>query len=292
MNAKYFKNNWDEIVTFLKDSKGEMIHQVNKGEIKKIDRGIIHNNAPKDVAIRLFGINKWNNENHIDIAIHIHLNDYPRDNTSSAGKYSGISIYIPERQYMNSTTTNAIASTIFKRLSKYNAISNMPIENSGVVEEQDLIAIGVNNTLDAPSMLIEYGYIYEPQFSDPSVRESTLRDLAFQTYLGIQDFFGSGNDVSLAYDTLALPYSWKEDTDKNSKNKTEVFALQTALMLEGMYPPKDKSKNDCPRTGKFGPCTANALNSFQNRYGIKNETDVVGEQTKKILNNLYSIHVK
>ena len=285
----YFKNNWNEINSFVKESKDEMVRLINEGEVKKDIDGIIHNKAPQDVAVRLYGINKWNNENKVDIAIHIHFNDYPRENKDVPGKYSGIAIYVPEKQYSNGTTTNVIANSLFKRLSKYNAVSNLPKENLGIIEEQELIAIGADNTLDAPSMLIEYGYIYEPQFTDSIVRESTIRDLAFQTYLGIQDFFGSSKDVSFAYDTLMLPFLWQKNIDKNSLNKTDILALQTALLLEGVYPPNDKTKNDCPRSGNIGPCTLNALNSFQKIYGIKGETDKVGNKTKKVLNNLYSV---
>lgn len=289
---KYFDEHWNEIISFIKQNKSEMIRLVNNGTVVKNVDGVIHNSAPQDVAIRLFGINKWVNENKIDIAIHIHFNDYPRRNASIAGDYSGFSIYVPERQYSNSTTTRVVADTVFKRLAKYNAVSNLPKEDAGVVEEQDLIAIGANNTLDAPSMLIEYGYIYEPQFADPSVRASILKDLAFQTYLGIQDFFGSGNDVSLAYDTLVLPYLWNENLNKNSDNKNAVLALQTAFLLEGVYPGEGRTKNDCPRTGRFGPCTANALSVFQNKYEIKNEKGIVGDQTKKVLNKIYSVQVR
>lgn len=288
----YFKNNWSEIETFVKESKEQMLHLVNDGSVKKITEGVIHNTAPQNVALRLFGINKWSNENQIDIAIHLHFNDYPRRNQGAAGKYSGFSIYVPERQFSNSTTTKAIADSIFKRLSKYNAVSDFPPEESGVIEEQELIAIGSYNTSDAPSMLIEYGYIYEPQFADPEVRDVIIRDLAFQTYLGIQDFFGSGNDVSLAYDTLILPHVWKENFNKSNAPIEEALALQSALMLEGVYPPANKTKNECPRSGAFGPCTSSALSAFQSKYGIMNEANSVGEETRKTLNNLYSSSIR
>lgn len=285
---KYFDENWDAILDFVKENKNEMVRLVNGGSVTKVTDGMYHNAAPRNVALRLYGINKWNNENNIDIAIHVHFNDYPRKNPSVAGKYSGLSIYVPEKQYSNSTTTRAIADTVFKRLSKYNPISNLPKETDGIIEEQELIAIGSYNTLDAPSMLIEYGYIYEPQFADKNVRDSTFRDLAFQTYLGIQDFFGSGNDVSLTYDTLMLPYKWENNINRNTLDKNPVLALQSALILEGLYPPREKNKNDCPRTGKFGPCTIEALSTFQKKYGINGENEMVGEQTKKILNEKYS----
>lgn len=289
---KYFKDHWDDIVAFIKENKEQMIRLVNNGSVRMATEGISHSSAPQNVAIRLFGINKWNNENAIDIAIHIHFNDYERRNLSAPGEYTGLAIYVPEKQYSNSATTKAIANSVYKRLSKYNAVSNFPKEDVGVVEDQELIAIGSRNTLDAPSMLIEYGYVYEPQFSDPTVRDSTLKDLAFQTYLGLQDFFGGPNDISIAYDTLMLPHSWIGDISKKNADKNDVLALQSALIVEGVYPPSDKSKNDCPRTGRLGPCTLSALNQFQNKYGIKDEVNIVGEQTKKVLNDRYSARVR
>jgi N-acetylmuramoyl-L-alanine amidase len=289
---KYFDNHWNDIKTFFNERKDEMLRLVNNGSVFKVDNGVYHVSAPQDIALRLYGINKWVNDNKVDIAIHIHFNDYPRKNNSIPGNYSGLAIYIPEKQFSNSTTTRAIADSVFKRLSKYNAVSNYSSENSGVIEEQNLIAIGSYNTVDAPSMLIEYGYIYEPQFTDDEIRSSTLQDLAFQTYLGVQDFFGGGNDVSLAYDTLMLPHDWKNNLSKNDANKTDVLALQSVLLLEGLYPPQDKTKNDCPRSGKFGPCTTDALTDFQKKYGIKGEGDTVGEKTKKVLNTKYSFQLK
>ena len=290
--ANYFNTYWNDIISFFKERKSETLHLVNSGTVKKIENGLIHNSARQDVALRLYGINKWSNENKIDIAIHIHFNDYPRKNSSEAGKYSGLAIYVPEKQYANSTTTGAIADSIFKRLAKYNAVSDFPREEDGIVEEQDLIAIGSYNTLDVPSMLIEYGYIYEPQFADPIVRDSTLKDMAFQTYLGFQDFFGSGNDVSLAYDTLMLPYNWTGDITASNSNKSDVLALQSALLVEGSYPPQSKTKNDCPRSGKFGPCTISALAAFQKKYGIDGNGERVGSETRKVLNERYSVQLK
>ena len=137
-----------------------------------------------------------------------------------------------------------------KRLSKYNAISNMPKENSGVTEDQDLIAIGTFNTLDAPSMLIEYGYIYETQFADVKSREMILKDLAFQTYLGVQDFFDAPDNPAIAYDTVMLPHLWKDSFDIKNFDRGDVLSLQTALTVEGFYPGEGKTKNDCPITGK------------------------------------------
>ncbi len=119
-----------------------------------------------------------------------------------------------------------------------------------------------------------------------------MKDLAFQTYLGLQDFFGGDNDISVAYDTLMLPYKWSGDITKDKANKEDVLALQTALIVDGFYPSKGKTKNDCPRTGTFGPCTIEALTNFQKVYDINNEKGKVGQLTKSVLNSRYSLQLK
>ncbi len=286
---EYFKTHWNDIIAFFKDNKQETLHFIETGKTTRPVAIVTHNKARPDVALRLYGINKWENENAVDIVIHVHFNDYPRRRGAQPGEYSGFSMYVPEKQYANSPTTKAVAETIFKRLSKYNAVSNLPAEDVGIIEEPDLIAIGAYNTTNSASMLIEYGYIYEPQFTNSTVRSDTLKDLAFQTYLGLQDFFGSGNDVSLTYDTLMLPHSWKSELSSAKGASDDVLALQTALILEGLYPGNGKTKNDCPRSGIIGPCTLGALDAFQKKYGIKGEDNIVGEKTQGLLNSKYSV---
>lgn len=284
--SKYFNEHSDQVVNFINKHQDDMSQMVSDGSVIKIDNGIKHNNAQKDAALRLYAINMWANENKVDIIIHIHFNNYPRKNMKSIGDYSGFAIYVPEKQYSNSATTLAIATEIYKRLSKYNAISDLPKENVGMVEEQNLIAIGAYNTLDAPSMLIEYGYIYESQFNDGVIQGLILKDMAFQTYLGLQDFFEKQNVGG--HDTLLFPHTWEETTTDTKIDRRDILALQTALITEGLYPPQQKSKNDCPRTGYFGKCTLDALGEFQKKYDIEGERNIVGSQTKKILNSLFS----
>ena len=104
----------------------------------------------------------------------------------------------------------------------------------------------------------------------------------------IQDFFGNQNSV-YKYDTLVLPHLWDSSLTEETAEKGDILALQTALIIDGAYPPKGRSKNDCPRTGNFGDCTLEALEIFQNKYKISGEEDVVGKKTREILNGLYSI---
>ena len=287
--AKYFRDGWDEISAWDKAAHQEISRLIAIGDHKKVSSKVIHNTAPTNVALRLYGMTKWANENDVDIIIHVHLNDYPNHPRAQAGKYSGFAIYVPESQYDNSTTTKALAESVFKRIVKYNPVSNFPGESSGIIEEPDLIAVGANNTSDAPSMLIEYGYIYEPQFVNPLLRKAALRDLAFQTYLGLQDFFDPKAVVgdSAAFDTLLVPTKWNAEISKTSTSSPEIYALQTALVIDGLYPPKDKKLIDCPRTGSLGPCTLQALDDFQRRYGITDEKGTLGPKTRSVLNSRF-----
>ena len=282
----YFKHSWDQIISWQKDHRQEALRSVLK--TPQPTPKVYHNSAPDDVAYRLYGITKWSNENAIDIALHIHFNDYPGHPWKVPGEYTGFSIYTPEAQYANSTTTRALAETVFRRLQKYNPVSDFPGESDGIVAERELIAVGANNTADAASMLIEYGYLYEQQFTDSHARELALKDLAFQTYLGLEDFFNPKNPsvAASAYDTLLLPHTWKGPIADDSQAIGEIYALQTALLVDGVYPPGAKSMNDCPRTGKIGPCTKTAVQSFQKKYGISEKG--VGEKTILQLNKKYS----
>ncbi|MEN9524576.1 MAG: putative peptidoglycan binding domain [Candidatus Parcubacteria bacterium] len=284
----YFKNSEKAIVEWQKDYKAESVQQISMG-LPLPPPKVYHNNAPPGVANRLYGITKWSNENAVDVAIHIHLNDYPGHGQRVAGKYSGFSIYTPEEQYFNSKSTRAVSESIFKRLQRYNPVSDLPGESDGIVPERELIAIGANNTADAASLLIEYGYIYEPQFVNPDARDLALKDLAYQTYLGLEDFFNPNGlkNLAITYDTLMLPYTWKETLSPNSKNIADIYALQTALSFERVYPPANRSKNDCPRTGRIGPCTEQAIKDFQKKNGLE-ITGIVGPQTLEVLNRIYS----
>ncbi len=287
--SSYFASGMSAIAAWRSNYENEMSQMIALGSTTLANPKVIHNSVPDNVALRLYGITKWANENNIDITIHIHFNDDPTRSGDSPGKFSGLAVYVPVAQYENSTTTHAIADAVFKRLSKYNAVSNLPAESAGVVDDPELIAVGANNTADSASMLIEYAYIYEQQFADPATRSLAIKDLAYQTYLGLEDFFNSrdARALGLTYDTVALPYNWKNPISVAGTQGPDVFALQTALSIDGEYPPIDKSKNDCPRSGKLGPCTKTAISAFQEKYGITGEDGAVGSKTLQLLNQHY-----
>ncbi|MBU6232055.1 MAG: N-acetylmuramoyl-L-alanine amidase [Patescibacteria group bacterium] len=188
----YFRDHWEEIKSWVQAHKDEVISLERLGQFVRVAPSVLHNDTPYDGAIRLYGIDKWVDDNGIDIVIHIHFNDYPGHALGVPGRYSGFAIYVPQREFDNSTTSRALADSVFQELSKYNKVSDLPGESSGVVQDQDLIAVGAYNSVDAASMLIEYGYIYEPQFINGKARRSAaLESLAEETYRGIQDFFAS-----------------------------------------------------------------------------------------------------
>lgn len=286
--ASYYKDNWNEIEEWRKASRDEFSLMVLTGSTTRTYSTVGHNAAPENTSLRLYGLTKWSNENKIDIVIHVHFNDNRRSNTNKPGNYSGFSIYVPSSQYGNSATTKAIANTMLNRLEKYNPKSNLPTESNGVIDEPELTAIGSNNTSDAASMLIEYGYMYEPQFQYSPVRDMAIKDLAFQTYLGLQDFFDPSDDNNLSglSDTSVMPYRWNVPSALSGSKiaSPDIFALQTALTFDGVYPPNGKNKNDCPRTGIAGPCTRTSLDIFQNKYGIVGEKGIVGLKTLEVLN--------
>jgi len=291
--ADYFRTQWASIIDWEKSYSTEMSHLISIGATSKPTSTVYHNKAPEDVALRLFGITKWANENSIDLMIHVHFNDAPDHKPGTVGDHSGFAIYVPSAQYDNSTSTHAIADTVFKRLSKYSPVSDLKGESGGIVDEPELIAVGVNNTSDAASMLIEYGYLYEPQFANAEVRSTSLNDLAYQTYLGVRDFFekesATGNID--ADGTAVLPYTWNGPIPGGEAITPDAFALQTALIEDGDYPPQGKTMNDCPRTGKIGACTKAALDQFQAKYGITGEKGVVGPKTIDMLNEKFGVKV-
>ncbi len=283
----YFATHDADIQSFIRDHKMEMAQLTDEGKLTKLASSTPHNDAPEDVAFRLFGTNKWANENSINIILHLHFNDSAPRPVNAPGEYNGFTLYVPEHQYSNSEASIGIAKNIFARLSKMFPVSNLPEEKNGVIEDQDLIATGAANTVDAASILIEYGYVYEPQFKIPSVRSLALNELAFRTYLGLSDFFGEKPIVANSYDSTLLPYEGTAPVEKTKSANKEVFAFQAALIDRGLYPPKNFSANDCPLSGLFGSCTKAALAEFQQKFNITNETGFVGVKTRQQLKNLF-----
>lgn len=188
--ADYFSQERDKISAFIKSAKKEMQKEIKSGNfIQKTNPP--HNRVTGDIALRLYGFNKWADENKIDAMIHIHFNDRPRSNKWVIGKEKGFAIYVPEAQMVNSKGSVQLAANIFLQLDKKYKTSTYGKELGGLVPDQTLIALGSNGTLaeSVRSVLIEYGYIYEKIFRNYTTRHQAYNDMAKLTATGIENYF-------------------------------------------------------------------------------------------------------
>ena len=188
--SDYFNQHRDEIIAFKEEAKKTMQENINKGGfVKKVNTP--HHSVSQDVSVRLYGVNKWANDNKIDAVIHIHFNDNVRANRNLPGKFKGFNIYVPDSQFLNAKGSMSLAVEVFKQLNKKYITSTYEPEKGGLTTEQKLIAIGANNTLSASvrSILIEYGYIYEKKFRKKVSREQAYKNMASLTALGIKNYF-------------------------------------------------------------------------------------------------------
>lgn len=249
------------------------------------------------ISVRLNGINKWANEQNIDVVIHLHFNDYTSRRRRAPGKYQGFAVYVPDHQYPHYEVSRALAAKIFGQLEKTLSVSTAPHEDTGIVEDQEIIAIGPYATRNGISLLIEYGYIYEPQFTDPSIRPIMLRELAYQTSRGIEQYFDGREESEGRPQTLLFPYQWKYPLQKGTARRRDVFFMQTALRMEGVYPPSGADPDNCPINGLYGPCTQQAVRLFQEKYRreilgsgkFAKGSGIAGSATLKKLNALYGV---
>lgn len=280
---KYFDRNGKKIESFVEKAKKDMAKkQKGKKNTTASTPGthVEHAAAPQDVALRLYGINKWANENKIDLVLNLHVNDTTDHGPDTPGSNSGFAIYIPDTIYSNSRASRPVAQAIASRLNQLSATSTLRIENQGVVPDRELIAIGAYNTLKVPTALIEYGYITESKFLAPELRSTLAKDYAYQTYLGLRDFFK--DSLSTKYPTKTLPRTFSNDIPFGTTS-ADAYALQVALTVLGFYPPRESTLVSCPVSGVMNECTQVALRAFQKSRGIL-ETGMLDARTRTELN--------
>ncbi len=252
----------DRIQKYIEEEENEIKDFVDfkkENENFEIENYVAHNSAPEEVALVLYGINRYANEEDFDIVLHVHFNDYARKNQGGAGNYKGISIYVPASQFSNGSISKQFADHLFYRLTKIFDASNNPVEQAGVIQDSELIAVGAFNSVDSIALLVEYGYVYEPQFVDNELRNVALKELAYQTYVGIKTFFET-DFASDNFPTTLLPANWNREL-KGGESGVDVYSLQALLKIQG-------DLDDCPLVGKFGTCTETALKDFQKKYGL------------------------
>lgn len=290
----YFTNEAEEIKQFKNNLREDMAKRLQSGELKQ-NVTIDHNAATARTVHRLYGINKWANENAVDLVLHIHFNDYARSKRSRPGVYSGFSMYIPERQYAHAKESAKAAERIFAALKNHSPSSNLSLEQDGIIESQELIAVGANNSRLDSSVLIEYGYIYEPQFVEEMLRHTTLRELAFQTYRGLADHYGSRKIKEYDFKSSLLPFPFTEPVSLKTNFDSYILSMQAAMREEGLFPPDKKSLRDCPMTGSMSECLKRSILLFAEKYrgevaagGLDLKRGEVASSTLRKLNSIYA----
>ena len=240
----YFRREENKIEKFIKETKKDFSKKIDEEEFLQIEKNF-HNVAPDEVVYRLYGINRWINNQDFDLVIHIHFNDHAGRKWNKVGKYDGFSIYTPGKLFANYDVSRKLADSVFEELKKIRPVSNLEEEQDGVIEDHELIALGANESLEAGSILIEYGYIYEPVFLDPATRDTSLDYFAYATYSGIKKMLGE------------TPKEKEIQEVQTLKNKTSQSNLiwQFNKAFAGLYPPTGKTLRDCPISGYFGECS-------------------------------------
>jgi N-acetylmuramoyl-L-alanine amidase len=287
--STYFSTQAEAIKTFRDQAKYNIAVLSSKDLFTKSEAP--NRPATQPTSVRLYGINKWANEHNIDIVLHIHFNDSSHT-SGHTRKYSGFVIYAPEHELGNSEASKKIAYALYEQLKTMVPQSDFESSYKGTVENQELIAVGANATLKSVGLLTEYGFVYEPQFQNSTTRALMTRELAYQTYQGLENYF---SNMPPARTTTLLPFHWNRPLAENTDPNADVLAIQAALHKDSLYPPPGKTLSDCPLSGVFGPCTKEAVKLFQDKYGImptengiaEKPTGVVGALTLEKLNKLY-----
>ena len=182
----YIKTGSTTIMSWVTDMKNKMLAKVDAGEMKLINPGMKHNDATSSAVLFLYGTNKWIAENNIDLVLHVHFNSNPKINGKPV--FRGYCMYVPEKQYSNSTSSKIFANYLNNEISKIEKPSNMLQEKNTIIEDQKLIATGNYDTLKIPSVVIEYAYIYEPMMLSSSTRNSFLETAASSTATAINNY--------------------------------------------------------------------------------------------------------
>jgi N-acetylmuramoyl-L-alanine amidase len=188
--ANYFLNT-QAILDFKNEHQTADKLLIASGQEKIIPDAATHTTADAKTAIELYGINKWANENDVDLIIHVHFNISPRKNSNLPGTYHGFNIFIPDNQRVNAAPSRAAAEVIYDELQKKFAPETTGNQYNSLYTDQGLIALGASNTLTKPAMLIEYAYLYEKMLQTDPSRTQALEQMAEQTVAGIKDYFNS-----------------------------------------------------------------------------------------------------
>lgn len=288
---EYFTDHENDIAEFIAEHKKsyakqqKKLAQENGGAVEP--KQVPHGNANPTIAYRLYGTNKWANEQGFDLILHVHFNDtWPRG--GAGGEYGGYSLYVPGRGLPNQATSNVIGNAIGGRLRDILPKSNLSLESQlsndvGVIADTKLIALGSYATLQVPSVLIEYSYIYEPHVAN-QFWNVMLPSMSRATILGLYDYLLGQRSTASTF-----KHFWAINIMPSIKDKkSDVVAIQMGLRSLGLYPPEGKTQTDCPMTGAYGPCTKSAVTAFQKKYYLQAD-GLFGKNTRAAMNGFFGI---
>jgi N-acetylmuramoyl-L-alanine amidase len=182
----YVKTNETKIMDWVAESKAKMFSQTKTGEIKIVESGMKHNMAASNAVLFLYGTNKWIDEKDIDVVLHVHMNNNPK--YKGKPNYSGYCMYVPEKQFSNSSSSKIFAKFLDEEISKIHTKSTMPQEKDIIIESQELIAVGSYGTLKIPSVVVEYAYIYEPIITNKNSRKVFIENFSSSTAVAIEKY--------------------------------------------------------------------------------------------------------
>lgn len=183
----YISDNKEEIKTWLSAKKEDFLLSIEEGKITPVRAEMGHRETPLDAAIFMYGVNKWAGENGIDLALHIHFNNNPK--YKGKPNYEGFAIYIPEKQYQNSSSSRKIAEYLMTEISKTHKVSTMKAESDGIIEDQELIAVGCYDTALTPAIVVESAYIYEDLMLTEDSRDNFITQMASSTARALENYF-------------------------------------------------------------------------------------------------------
>lgn len=192
--ANYFISEKQAILDFKNQHQVADKLLIASGKEKVITNVGTHTTASQKTAIELYGINKWADENNVDLIIHLHFNSSTLRDPLLPDPYHGFNMFIPDKQRINAPTSRIIAEYIYNELQKEFSPETSGNNYNSLYEDQSLIALGASNTLNKPALLIEYAYLYEKMLQTYKTRQQALEQMAKQTVAGIKDYVYSINN--------------------------------------------------------------------------------------------------
>lgn len=275
--ARYVSEHYEELQRF-RDTH-DAIPLPPDANLTEDGTEIHHGHAPSDARLRLYAVNKWAGEHDIGLVLHLHFNDYSRGRIGnrSPGAYKGFALYVPPVESPIAKESIAVANILLKRLGTIAPVSNLDQEKRGIIPDAQLLATYGRGSAIVPNVLIEYGYMYEPQISNRNINTPYFEAMTAHTVRALEEyFFGTARPYSTASFRERLSALWP------GKKGEDVVALQLVLAAKGFYPPAGKSFSECRITGSYGPCTSAAIKEFQ-RANKLNVTGMIGPYTLSLL---------